>query len=106
MATRKLYDKRMLGIETPRLLNYIDYNRDKAFAELKEFCGFEYYGSKHLENILTAFIQLYWLPKKFGVDKRTSHYSSMILSDQLTREEALEQLKKPMKKLPKVMTRC
>ena len=95
-STRKLYDKRMLGIETPRLLNYIDYNRDKAFAELKEFCGFEYYGSKHLENILTAFIQLYWLPKKFGVDKRTSHYSSMILSDQLTREEALEQLKKPI----------
>ena len=80
---------------TLRPLNYIDYNRDRAFQELKEFCGFEYYGSKHLENILTAFVQLYWLPKKFGVDKRSSHLSSMIVSGQMTREQAMEELKKP-----------
>ena len=90
------YDKRMLGIKTPRALNYIDYNRDRAFAELKEFCDFEYYGRKHLENILTAFIQLYWFPKKFGVDKRTSHLSSMIISGQLTRDEALKLLEEPL----------
>ena len=77
-------------------LNFIDYNRDRAFEELKEFCGFEYYGRKHLENELTAFIQLYWLPKKFGVDKRTSHLSSMIASGQMTREEALKELQEPM----------
>ncbi|MCI8417376.1 MAG: N-acetyl sugar amidotransferase [Lachnospiraceae bacterium] len=80
---------------TLRPLNYIDYNRDRAFKELYDFCGFEYYGSKHLENILTAFVQLYWFPKKFGVDKRTSHLSSMIASGQMTREKALEELKKP-----------
>lgn len=85
-----------MGIETPRALNYIDYNRDRAFAELKEFCGFEYYGRKHLENVLTAFIQLYWFPKKFGVDKRTSHLSSMIVSGQMTREEALKELEEPL----------
>lgn len=79
-----------------RPLNYIDYNRDRAFEELKEFCGFEYYGRKHLENELTAFIQLVWLPKKFGVDKRTSHLSSMIVSGQMTREEALKELAEPM----------
>ena len=79
-----------------RPLNYIDYNRERAFRELKEFCGFEYYGGKHLENILTAFVQLYWLPKKFNFDKRTSHLSSMIVSGQLTREEALEILEKPL----------
>lgn len=79
-----------------RPLNYIDYNRDRAFAELKEFCGFEYYGRKHLENELTAFIQLVWLPQKFGVDKRTSHLSSMIVSGQMTREEALKELAEPM----------
>lgn len=89
-------DKEELGIETPMPLDYIDYNREKAFQELKEFCGFEYYGRKHLENILTAFIQLYWFPKKFGVDKRTSHLSSMIASGQMTREEALEELKEPL----------
>lgn len=79
-----------------RPLNFIDYNRDRAFAELKDFCGFEYYGRKHLENELTAFIQLYWLPKKFGVDKRTSHLSSMIASRQMTREDALKELSEPM----------
>lgn len=89
-------DKMELGIETPMPLDYIDYNRERAFRELKEFCGFEYYGRKHLENILTAFIQLYWFPKKFGVDKRTSHLSSMIVSGQMTREEALEELKEPL----------
>ena len=79
-----------------RLLNYIDYNRTRAFAELKEFCGFEYYGRKHLENILTAFIQLYWLPKKFNSDKRISHLSSMIASGQMTRGEALAELAEPL----------
>lgn len=79
-----------------RPLNYLDYNRERAFAELKDFCGFEYYGGKHLENILTAFVQLYWLPKKFGVDKRSSHLSSMIVSGQMTREEALAELEKPL----------
>lgn len=88
--------KRLLNIKTLTPLNYIDYNRDRAFKELYEFCGFEYYGRKHLENILTAFIQLYWFPKKFGVDKRTSHLSSMIISEQLSREEALKLMQEPL----------
>jgi len=77
-------------------LNLVDYNRERAFRELNDFCGFEYYGGKHLENILTAFIQLYWFPKKFGVDKRKSHLSSMIVSGQMTREQALEEMQKPL----------
>ncbi len=83
-------------VKTERPLNYIDYNRDKAFRELKEACGFEYYGSKHLENSLTAFIQLYWFPKKFNVDKRTSHLSSMIVSGQMDRDTAMSILDKPI----------
>lgn len=93
---RKYYDMKVAGLQILRPLNYVTYNREKAFAELKEFCGFEYYGRKHLENKLTAFIQLYWLPKKFGVDKRTSHLSSMIVSGQMTREEALIEISEPM----------
>lgn len=79
-----------------RPLNYIDYNMKKAYEELKDFCGFEYYGGKHLENIFTAFVQLYWLPKKFNVDKRTSHLSSMIVSGQLSRDDALKELENPI----------
>lgn len=84
------------SVITLRPLNYIDYNREKAFRELYDFCGFEYYGRKHLENILTAFVQLYWLPKKFGMDKRTSHLSSMIVSGQMTRENAIKEFNEPL----------
>ena len=77
---QRVADKVLRRIETLRPLNYIDYNRERALRELGDFCGFEYYGSKHLENTLTKFIQLYWFPRKFGVDKRTSHLSSMIVS--------------------------
>ena len=93
---QKIKNIKITKIKTIRPLNYINYIKDSAFKELFDFCGFEYYGSKHLENILTAFIQLYWLPKKFGVDKRTSHLSSMIISEQLTREEALKIYEHPL----------
>ncbi|MEG2453938.1 MAG: N-acetyl sugar amidotransferase, partial [Clostridia bacterium] len=95
-SIKKEIDKRFLGLQTIRPLNYIDYNRDRAFKELNEFCDFKYYGSKHLENMLTAFIQLYWMPVKFGIDKRNSHLSSMIVSGQMTREKALECLRQPI----------
>ena len=93
---RKYANTKLGKVVQIRPLNYIDYNRDRAFRELYDFCGFEYYGSKHLENMLTAFVQLYWFPKKFGVDKRTSHLSSMIVSGQMTRDEALAILEEPI----------
>lgn len=93
---RKYMNLKLGKVVTLYPLNLIDYNRERAFAELKEFCGFEYYGRKHLENILTAFVQLYWFPKKFGVDKRRSHLSSMIVSGQMTRDEALKEFAEPI----------
>lgn len=93
---QKAIDKGLYHIKTEKPLDYIDYNRERAFNELANFCDFQYYGRKHLENILTAFVQLVWLPEKFGVDKRTSHLSSMIISNQMTREEALQELKEPL----------
>lgn len=90
------FDAAILKIESPRPLNYIDYNRNQALNELYENCGFEYYGSKHLENTLTKFIQVYWFYNKFNVDKRKSHLSSMIISNQMDRTEALKELEKPL----------
>lgn len=87
-------DRFIFGIKSLRPLDLIEYNKVNAFEELKKFCGFEYYGSKHLENYLTAFVQTYWLYNKFGVDKRTSHISSMIISGQMSREEGLLELQK------------
>lgn len=73
-------------------LNLIDYRFEQALQELHEFCGYEYYGGKHHESVLCRFMQNWYLPVKFGVDKRKSHLSSMIASGQLTREEALARL--------------
>ena len=57
---------------------------------------FDYYSGKNHESIFTKFVQVYYLPKKFGVDKRKFHLSSLIVSGQMTREAALEELNKPL----------
>lgn len=92
---RDLYYK-FYGLKTCALLNYVDYNMERAISELHEACGFEYYGGKHYENTFTKFVQQIWLVEKFNVDKRKSHYSSMIASNQMTREEALAKLQQPV----------
>lgn len=92
---RDIYYK-VEGITTCCLLNYIDYNMQNAINTLSDACGFSYYGGKHYENYFTRFVQQIWLVDKFGVDKRKSHYSSLIASDQMTREEALECIRKPV----------
>ncbi len=93
---RYIGQKYISRIHTVRPLDLIDYNRDRAIQELKEQVGFNYYGGKHYESVFTKFVQVYYLPKKFGIDKRKSHFSSMIVSGQMTREEALNQLSKPL----------
>lgn len=95
-----LYEARFLNflgrIKTSSPLNYIDYNKFNAIEELSNKCGFKYYEAKHLENTLTKVIQLKWFVEKFNVDKRKSHLSSLIISGQMSREEALTELAKPM----------
>ncbi|MDN5704841.1 MAG: hypothetical protein L0G71_05790 [Yaniella sp.] len=92
----KMRDHFIGGIDAVRPLDLIDYRKDTAFQELREFSGFQYYGRKHLENHLTEFAQLYWFYHKFGVDKRTSHLSSLIVSGQMTRDQALDEYAKPI----------
>ncbi len=93
---QKVWDTNIHHINTLMPLDYIDYNKEKAIRELNEFCGFTYYHAKHLENKLTKIIQLYWFYHKFNVDKRTSHLSSLIASGQMTRQQALEELARPV----------
>lgn len=76
-------------------LNYIDYNLKEALNTLAQFSDYNYYGGKHYESILTRFLQCCYLPEKYHIDKRKSHYSSLIISGQMTREEALEKMKQP-----------
>ena len=78
-----------------RPLNYIDYDKDKAEQILIDKVNYETYGRKHGESRFTKFFQNYLLPTKFRIDKRIAHYSSLILSNQMTREEAINKLEEP-----------
>lgn len=77
------------------ILNYINYNKTEVMKVLQDELGWKYYGGKHYESVYTRFYQSYVLPQKFNIDKRRAHYSNLILSGQMTREEALQELAKP-----------
>lgn len=78
-----------------RPLDFINYTVDEAIYSLQETVGFEYYGGKHYESFFTRFFQEYYLPIRFNFDKRKSHLSSLIISDQITRADALNILESP-----------
>ena len=84
---------RGLKVETP--LNQIHYNKDAAKQELQKEISWSDYGGKHRESRFTEFFQHYFLPERFGYDKRKAHLSSLIVSGEISREEALEELAKP-----------
>lgn len=91
--TRYYFNKK---IEWFDILNYIDYNKQAAKQELMERYGWRDYGGKHYESFYTKFYQTYILPQKFGFDKRKMHLSSMIVSGQISRKKALEELGEPL----------
>ena len=72
-----------------RLMEYIDYNKKAVDQVLKNELDWEYYGGHHHENHYTKFFQSYYLPAKFGIDKRKLELSALIRSGQLSRKEAL-----------------
>ena len=76
------------------ILNYIPYNKKDAKELIARELGWKDYGPKHFESIYTRFFQAYILPTKFGFDKRRAHLSTLICSGQITREEALEEMKR------------
>ena len=77
-------------------LNYIDYNKLRYKEILKNELGWRDYGGKHYESVWTRFYQGYYLPKKFGYDKRRAHLSTLVISGQISREEALSEMEKPL----------
>ena len=83
-------------METIRPLEYIEYNKKAVKDFLIKELGWRDYGGKHYESVFTKFFQSYYLPTRFGFDKRKAHLSSLIVSGQLSREEAVEQLKEPL----------
>lgn len=91
----KLYLPYVKGIKVIRPLDWFDYDKEKATQLLIDKFGYQKYPQKHFESRFTKFYESYWLPIRFGYDTRKVQYSSLILTGQMTREEALEKLKTP-----------
>lgn len=83
------------GIKVERPLNSVEYNKAAAVELLVEKFGWQPYPQKHFESRFTRFYEGYWLPVKFGFDTRKVQFSSLILTGQMTREEALDKLDTP-----------
>jgi N-acetyl sugar amidotransferase len=88
----KIWDRFVHGMRVVRPLDMIPYVKSDAVRELVEKFGWQTYAHKHYESRCTRFIESYWMPEKFGFDNRKAHFSSMILSRQMTRDEALAKL--------------
>lgn len=90
----KIYLPYIKKIRVERPLNYIPYIKRDAIELLQQRFGWQSYPQKHFESRFTKFYEGYWLPKKFGYDTRRVQFSSLIVTGQMTRPEALEQLEK------------
>ncbi len=88
----KLYYRYVKGVRVVKPLNLVPYIKEEAMQLLVDRFGWQRYAHKHYESRFTRFYEGYWLPQKFGYDKRRAHFSSLILTGQLTRDEALRRI--------------
>lgn len=91
----KIYYKYVLGMEVFKPLNLVPYIKKDVEELLESRFGWQKFQHKHHESRFTRFYEDYWLPKKFGYEKRRAHFSSLILTGQMTRDEALKRISKP-----------
>lgn len=91
----KVYLRYIKGIKVVTPLNYVPYDKEKAMQLLVDKFGWQRYPQKHFESRFTKFYEGYWLPQKFGYDTRKVQFSSLILTGQMERGEALEKLRQP-----------
>ena len=93
---RYVYYPFIVRMKTHRPLEYIDYSKAEAKKLLMTELGWRDYGGKHYESVFTKFFQAHYLPTKFGYDKRRAHLASLVVSGQMTRDEALAELELPL----------
>ncbi len=91
----KIYYRLFKGVRVFRPLNYIRYLKSEAISELTRLYNWRAYAQKHHESRFTRFVECYWLPKKFGFERRKAHLSSLILTGQIGRDEALARIATP-----------
>jgi len=91
----KVWYQKILGMKMHHPLNLVPYNKKGAEDELEQRFGWQRFKHKHHESRFTRFYEDYWLPRRFGFEKRRAHFSSLIMTGQMTRDEALERIAKP-----------
>jgi N-acetyl sugar amidotransferase len=91
----RFYYRWVLGMRVGDPLNMVSYVKKDAERLLGELYGWEAFQHKHHESRFTRFFEDFWLPRKFGFEKRRAHFSSMILTGQMTRDAAIERLSRP-----------
>lgn len=85
----------VLGVKTLKPLNFVPFTKAQMIETLKEEYGYEPYGQKHFEDLITKFLEGYWSPTRFGHDIRRAQLSSLVVTGQISREEALKILEQP-----------
>ena len=93
--TYKVLYQKLLGMKVVKPLNLVPYIKSDAEADLERFFGWKKFQHKHHESRFTRFYEDFWMPRKFGYHKRRAHFSSLIMTGQMTREKALKRLKTP-----------
>lgn len=88
----RLYYPLFYGMRVHKPLNFLSFSKSKIENELLNLYGWKPYTFKHHESIFTKFLEAYWLPMKFGIDRRKAHLSSLIFSNEISREDAVNQL--------------
>lgn len=91
----KVYLRYIRRVKVLKPLDSLPYTKEMAIETLSSKYGWKPYPQKHFESRFTRFYEGYWLPTRFGYDTRKVQYSSLILTGQMTREDALEKLKEP-----------
>lgn len=92
---KRLYNVKFSNISREQLFHYLQFDKKVAEECIKHEFNWEPYQYKHYESVYTKFFQGYWLPKKFGFDKRKAHLSNLICANQITRKEAIDILSEP-----------
>jgi putative aminotransferase len=91
----KLWYQKVLGMKVHHPLNMVPYVKKDAEDELGRHFGWQRFQHKHHESRFTRFYEDYWLPRRFGYEKRRAHFSSLIMTGQMTRDQALDRLSRP-----------
>lgn len=91
----KLWYQKVLGMKVHHPLNLVPYVKKDAEDELEQRFGWQRFQHKHHESRFTRFYEDYWLPRRFGYEKRRAHFSSLITTGQMTRDQALGRISRP-----------